>query len=127
MFYDIYAALCEKQGKKPSVVARELGINKSNVSNWKNNGYTPRGKVLNAIAEYFGVSTDYLLMGTEFEQKKELTVDKNSEKIIRLDEIDNPDIKMIARAGGKMTKDQAENLRKYAQYMFPEAFEDDDN
>lgn len=40
-------------------------------------------------------------------------------------EIQNPDIRMIARAGKKMTPEQAENLRKYAQYMFPEAFKDD--
>lgn len=40
--------------------------------------------------------------------------------------IENPDIRMIARAGKKMTPEQAENLRKYAQYMFPEAFTDDD-
>ena len=40
--------------------------------------------------------------------------------------ITNPDIRMIARAGKKMTPEQAENLRKYAQYMFPEAFKDDD-
>lgn len=39
---------------------------------------------------------------------------------------ENPDIRMIARAGKKMTPEQAENLRKYAQYMFPEAFKDDD-
>lgn len=37
----------------------------------------------------------------------------------------NPDIRMIARAGKKMTPEQAENLRKYAQFMFPEAFKDD--
>lgn len=39
---------------------------------------------------------------------------------------EHPDIRMIARAGKKMTPEQAENLRKYAQYMFPEAFKDDD-
>jgi transcriptional regulator with XRE-family HTH domain len=61
MFFDVYASLCASKGKKPSVVAAELGINKSNVSNWKNNGYTPRGEVLQRIADYFGVSTDYLL------------------------------------------------------------------
>lgn len=61
MFFDVYASLCKGKGKKPSVVAAELGINKSNVSNWKNNGYTPRGEVLQRIADYFGVTTDYLL------------------------------------------------------------------
>lgn len=39
--------------------------------------------------------------------------------------IEDPDIRMIARAGRKMTPEQRENLRKYAQYMFPEAFKDD--
>ena len=38
----------------------------------------------------------------------------------------NPDIRMIARAGQKMTDKQAETLRKYAQFMFPEAFEEDE-
>lgn len=40
--------------------------------------------------------------------------------------IDNPDIRMIARAGQKMTPEQAENLRKYAQFMYPEAFNDNE-
>ena len=52
---------------------------------------------------------------------KEAIQETNTTRI----EITNPNIKMIARAGKKMTPEQAENLRKYAQYMFPEAFEDD--
>ena len=42
MFYDVYVELCHNNGKSPSAVAQELGINKSNVSNWKNNGFSPR-------------------------------------------------------------------------------------
>lgn len=61
MFYDVYVSLCSRTGKKPSVVAAELGIPKSNVTNWKKNGYTPRGEALQRIADYFGVSTDVLL------------------------------------------------------------------
>lgn len=61
MFYDVYLSLCKKNKKTPSAVAAELGINKSNVSNWKNNGYTPRGAALQKIADYFDVQTDDLL------------------------------------------------------------------
>ena len=68
MFYDVYLSLCKRSNKKPSVVAAELGINKSNVSNWKNNGYTPRGEALQKIADYFGVTADYLLTGEESEK-----------------------------------------------------------
>lgn len=74
VFYDVYADLCSNAGKKPSVVAAELGINKSNVSNWKNNGYTPRGDALQKIAKYFNVSTDYLLTG---EQKEKAPIPTN--------------------------------------------------
>ena len=30
VFYDVYLSLCKRSNKKPSVVAAELGINKSN-------------------------------------------------------------------------------------------------
>ncbi|MGX8697546.1 MAG: helix-turn-helix domain-containing protein [Prevotella sp.] len=36
--------------------------------------------------------------------------------------LQNPDIRMIARAGTKMTPEQAEKLRAVAMAMFPEAF-----
>ena len=74
MFYDIFAELCEKREIKPSKAAEECGINKSNVSSWKNNGYVPRGDALNKIAAYFGVSTDYLLGN---EQKNKATPEMN--------------------------------------------------
>lgn len=61
MFYDIFFELCQKKGVKPSFAAEACGINRSNVSLWKSKGYTPRSDALNAIANYFGVSVDYLL------------------------------------------------------------------
>lgn len=95
MFYDIYVSLCKEKGLKPSTVAEELGINKSNVSNWKNNGYTPRGNALNKIADYFNVSTDYLLsndtevQSKKVQSKKMITIAKTSNLNIQID----PDIK----------------------------------
>ena len=79
MFYDVYVNLCRNVGKKPSVVAAELGINKSNVSNWKNNGYTPRGEALQKIADYFRVTTDYLLTGEEKEKAADPKADGDDE------------------------------------------------
>lgn len=61
MFYDVFLSLCQEKGIKPSAAAEACGINRSNVSLWKSKGYTPRGDALNSIAEYFGVSADYLL------------------------------------------------------------------
>lgn len=39
----------------------------------------------------------------------------------------NPDIRLIARAGKNLSSEQAEQLRKYAEYMYPEAFDNGDD
>lgn len=61
MFWKIFNDLCTQNGMKPSKVAEECGINRSNVSLWKSRGYIPRPDALKRIAEFFDVSTDYLL------------------------------------------------------------------
>ena len=65
MFYDRFEKLCIQKNISPSKAALEIGFNKSNVSRWKADGYTPRGEVLDRIANYFGVSIDYLLTRKE--------------------------------------------------------------
>ena len=62
MFYTIYAELCHKIGRSPSWVAQQLNINKGSVTYWKNNPtVNPSNEVVCKIADYFNVSTDYLL------------------------------------------------------------------
>lgn len=61
MFFDTYRELCFAAGKTPSGVALELGIAKTSVSDWKNKGQIPRADKLQLIADYFGVSINYLL------------------------------------------------------------------
>ena len=42
-------------------LAKELGVSKSRINMWENNGTIPRGDVLIQLANYFKVTTDYLL------------------------------------------------------------------
>lgn len=72
MFYDNYVAICKQHGKKPSPVAVELGLNSSNVAQWKR-GSTPRPQVLQKIADYFDVSVGYLLGYEQSEDGKKPT------------------------------------------------------
>ncbi len=39
----------------------ELSVTKQTVSNWENNNIMPSVEVLTKLADFFGVSTDYLL------------------------------------------------------------------
>lgn len=70
MFYDNYIRLCEKLGETPTAVAKKVGCASSNLAMWKK-GSTPRTAVLQRFADYFGVSTQYLLFGDGKTDKKE--------------------------------------------------------
>lgn len=63
-FWEIFYSLCEKNGKKPNPVAAELGFSSGAVTSWKR-GKIPHADKLYRIADYFGVSVDYLLGKTD--------------------------------------------------------------
>lgn len=60
MFWERFVQLCAERNTKPNPVAKELGISSGAVTNWKN-GAVPQSATLKRIADYFGVSTSYLL------------------------------------------------------------------
>ena len=62
MFYDRFTDLCKSHGKSPAAVAKEIGLSNSSTTTWKQ-GSTPKGDTLRKLANYFGVSVDYLLNG----------------------------------------------------------------
>ena len=53
--------LREKAGLSMDQLATKLGVSTSRVNMWENSGTIPRGDVLIQLANYFKVSTDYLL------------------------------------------------------------------
>jgi transcriptional regulator with XRE-family HTH domain len=48
----------------PTAVVTTLGFSKGNLARWRN-GTSPTGEVLSRFADYFNVSTDYLLGRTD--------------------------------------------------------------
>ena len=63
MFYDNFINLCTQKDVTPSAVMRAIGLNKSSATYWKK-GSIPSSETLQKLADYFGVSVDYLLNGT---------------------------------------------------------------
>lgn len=63
--YSIFAKLLEQNGIKTSQVARETGISNMTFSDWKNGKSVPKADKLQKIADYFNVSVDYLISGSE--------------------------------------------------------------
>lgn len=98
------------RGETQPELAKLLGLSRSAVSMYESGEREPKYELLTAIAAHYEVDLDYLLGRGEAKSA----------------EPDDPDIRMIARAGRKMTPEQRESLLRYARYMFPEAFEDGD-
>lgn len=67
--YEIYCKLRDSKGVKDSDVVKATGITKSTFSDWKSGRSKPKNDKLQKIADYFGVTIDYLMTGTE--DKKE--------------------------------------------------------
>lgn len=64
MFWKIFLQLCSEKGASPTSVITELKISRGSVTGWKN-GRIPSEINLQKIADYFGVSVDYLLGKSE--------------------------------------------------------------
>lgn len=75
MFYDVYCALCAREGLTPSGAAAKIGFNRASVTMWKNTGKPPKPELLDKIAAFFDVTTDFLLE----KESKEKTVTSKSD------------------------------------------------
>ena len=102
--------LRKARGETQPELAKLLGLSRSAVSMYESGEREPKYELLTAIAAHYDVDLNYLL-GRE-------SADGAADE--------DPDIRLIARAGRKMTPEQRENLLRYARFMFPEAFEDGD-
>ncbi len=58
--YSKFVQLCENRNVSPYQVAKDTGISNSILIRWKNGVNSPRDSTLRKLADYFGVTVDYL-------------------------------------------------------------------
>ena len=66
--YSIFIRLCEQHGVRTADVSKATGIAQPTFTAWKKGNYTPKADKLRLIADYFGVSVDYLMTGKDTEK-----------------------------------------------------------
>ena len=64
MFFNRFKALCDDKNISVYRACTDIGLNRSAVAKWKNGG-KPNGSTAARLADYFGVTTDYLLCQSE--------------------------------------------------------------
>ena len=61
--FELVKELCKKQGISLNTLEEKIGFARNSLYSWKNS--EPKPKKLKAVADYFNVSTDYLLGRTD--------------------------------------------------------------
>ena len=64
VFYDTFETLCRKKKIAPSALTKALGMSTSAPGRWRT-GSLPDLETAQRLADYFGVSIDYLVYGEE--------------------------------------------------------------
>lgn len=66
--YENFEKLLKERGVTAYRVSKETGVTTATLTSWKQGKYTPKSEKLQKIADYFGVTVDYLMTGNESEQ-----------------------------------------------------------
>ena len=81
--YEIFEQLLKKYGVSAYKVAKETGVTQSTLSDWKRGRSTPKSENMKKLADYFGVSIDYLMTGKEETSDKEPQLKPKDERDIK--------------------------------------------
>lgn len=125
MFKEKFIRLCNERGEPPTVVCQKIGVTSSAFSKWTDES-VPRRATLMRIADYFQVSTTYLLGLTDdpsvvLSDQVIANLSANVQRVV--DELDkqkkpvlglNPKLSSLL---DQMNADELEDLEKYAEFI----------
>lgn len=106
--YEIFEKLLEQHGVSAYKVAMETGVPQSTISDWKRGRCTPKQDKLQKIADYFGVSIDYLMTGKEIEH---YYINDDARDMAQF-MFENPEYKVLFDASRKIAKEDIDVVAK---------------
>ena len=111
--YEVFEHLLQKFGVTTAEVCKATGIGQSTMSSWKSRRNMISCKNAQLIADYFGVSVDYLMTGREKEGGEEYYLNDETREIAQ-EIFENPDLKSLFDMSRKMPP---ERLRAHLEFM----------
>ncbi|HBF0928968.1 TPA: helix-turn-helix transcriptional regulator [Clostridioides difficile] len=76
--------LMEKNNITAKQLTSDLEISNSSISDWKRGKGKPSSDAIVKMAEYFNVTTDYLLLGTTCNKTNNINLTENEQEILSL-------------------------------------------
>ena len=106
VFFTRFKQLCDQKNISVYRASTDIGLNRSAVAKWKNGG-KPNGSTAGKLAEYFGVTTDYLLGQSE---------EKTPGAVSRV--ISDEEIKFALFGGdGEITDAMYDEVKQFAAFI----------
>jgi transcriptional regulator with XRE-family HTH domain len=110
MFGDVLKDLRKKKGVTQIQLAKNLEISNGTIGNWEINARQPDHDMLVKIADYFGVTVDYLLgreADSERDEKPQLHIPDKYKDVL------------VAFEGGPddLTQDDIDDVVKYIEFV----------
>lgn len=118
--YEIFEQLCKKRGITPYRFCKDTGVNASTISTWKNRNTACNLKLATIIADYFGVSVDYLMTGKDSAQDDSSLTARDKRDIAK--DLDSIMEKLTSKEDGPASYD-GEDLSPEAAELFKEELE----
>jgi len=102
VFFDRFQSLCDEKNISVYRACTDIGLNRSAVAKWKAGG-KPNGTTAGKLADYFGVTTDYLLGKSD---------DRGGRAV------SDEDIKFALFGGdGDITDEMYEEVKRFAAFV----------
>ena len=117
--FDRIEQLRKTQNLSQGKLEKELGFSNGSISKWRNS--TPTYERPQKVADYFGVSVEYLMTGEAPEEKKDVTLTRRDERDIKKD-LDNIMEKLSTGEAGPASYD-GEDLDPEAAELFRDELE----
>lgn len=104
--------LCEEHGVRPGTLEREIKLSSGTISRWNDKSF-PNSQTLAAIADFFGVTTDWIL-----EREEDVSIEDELERLQK-----DPQLKMLLSSSAKLSKKDLKFLQQLADRMNGESEE----
>lgn len=101
--------LRNSRGISQGKLEKELGFSNGSISKWKNS--TPNPERLKKLADYFGVSVEYLMTGEEKEGGEAYYINDDAREMAQF-MFENPEYKVLFDASRKVKKEDIQFVKE---------------
>lgn len=118
-FWRQFKSLCDERKTTPNKVILDIGLSTGNPTGWKS-GKIPSTKVLKTLADYFGVTVDYLIGNSNDRNLSKEAETKTHARTLGNAVIDADDLLTFALFGKDeptLPREKLDEIRRYAEYI----------